>query len=62
VWPSRGNFLLFATPAADGVYRKLLDAGVRIRDVSSMPGLSNHLRVTIGTEVENDLFLETLLR
>jgi histidinol-phosphate aminotransferase len=60
VWPSRGNFLLFAPTDAAATYRALLDGGIRLRDVSSMPGLGNHLRVTIGTARENDLFLDVL--
>jgi histidinol-phosphate aminotransferase len=60
VWPSRANFLLFQPPDAASTYQGLLDRGVRLRDVSSMPGLDNHLRVTIGTAEENDLFLEAL--
>lgn len=60
VWPSRANFLLFQPADADAVYRGLLHRGVRLRNVSSMPGLDNHLRVTIGTAEENDLFLEAL--
>ena len=61
VWPSQANFLLFRPAETAGlVHERLLDRGVRLRDVSSMPGLGNHLRVTIGTTEENDLFLEAL--
>jgi histidinol-phosphate aminotransferase len=60
VWPSRANFLLFAVEDPAAVYAGLLRAGVRIRDVSGMPGLDRHLRVTVGTPAENDLFLSAL--
>lgn len=60
VWPSQANFLLFAPPDAARTYDGLLARGVRLRNVSSMPGLGNHLRVTIGTPQENALFLEAL--
>jgi histidinol-phosphate aminotransferase len=60
VWPSRGNFLLFAVDDADRTYRGLLERGVRIRNVSGLPGLGRHLRVTIGTRRDNGLFLEAL--
>lgn len=60
VWPSRGNFVLFAVDDAARTYRALLGRGVRIRDVSGVLGLSSHLRTTIGSAGENDLFLEAL--
>jgi histidinol-phosphate aminotransferase len=62
VWPSRGNFLLFQVPSAKSTYGKLLEQGVRIRDVSGMPGLGQHLRVTVGRPEENDVFLEALAK
>lgn len=60
VIPSKGNFLLFSgfeMPAKD-LWTSLLEAGVLIRDV----GLSGYLRVTIGSEAENTLFLSALSR
>lgn len=62
VWPSRANFLLFSASPQDAgaVYDGLLHRGIRLRNVSSMPGLDNHLRVTMGTVEENELFLEAL--
>lgn len=58
----RANFVLFGVDAAAEVHRRLAAAGVRVRDVSGLPGLSSHLRVTIGTREENDLFLAELGR
>ncbi len=58
--PSRANFILFAVPDAAATYQGLVARGVRLRDVSSMPGLAGHLRVTVGNEAENDLFLDAL--
>lgn len=58
VTPSKANFLLFSgfdIPAPE-LWQKLLDKGVLIRDV----GLSGHLRVTVGSEAENELFIEAL--
>ena len=58
VVPSKSNFLLFSgfdIPAAQ-LWKSLLDAGVLIRDV----GLSGYLRVTIGNEAENRLFITAL--
>jgi len=59
-WPSRGNFVMFEVEDPAGTYGALLDRGIRIRDVSGLPGLSSHLRVTIGTRSENDMFLDAL--
>ena len=58
VVPSKANFLLFSgfDISAPLLWKSLLDAGVLIRDV----GLSGHLRVTIGSEAENTLFIRAL--
>ena len=58
VVPSKANFLLFSgfDIPAPTLWKSLLDAGVLIRDV----GLSGYLRVTIGSEAENILFIEAL--
>jgi histidinol-phosphate aminotransferase len=51
---SQANFLLFGRFAdAGATWRAYLDAGILLRDV----GIVNHLRVTIGTDAENDEFL-----
>lgn len=58
VLPSKANFLLFSgfdIPSSD-LWQQLLDHGVLIRDV----GLSGYLRVTIGSDAENQLFLDAL--
>ena len=64
--PSRANFVLFKVAgqpsAAKQLHQRLADAGVRIRDVSGLAGLAGHLRVTIGTAEENELFLRALMR
>ena len=61
-WPSGANFILFRPTERDGavVWRELLDRSVLVRDCSSWEGLSGCLRVTVGTPVENSLFLEAL--
>lgn len=60
VWPSKGNFVMFATSHGKQTYDKLLAQGVRIRDISSMPGMTKQLRVTVGTREENDWFLQAM--
>jgi len=59
--PSRGNFVLFEVRDADDVFRALLRHGVIVRPVANY-GLPGWLRVTIGTEAENDRFLAALAR
>ena len=56
VLPSSANFLLFGVNSPTKVWQSLLDQGVLIRDV----GLSGYLRVTIGNEAENSLFISAL--
>lgn len=58
VFPSDANFLLFKVNGAGNLCRKLLSEGIVVRDRSSLPGLQNCIRVTIGTSEENSLFLE----
>ena len=61
-YPSQANFILFelegATPKA--VFEALYARGVLVRDVSSYPRLGRCLRVSVGSERENDLFLAAL--
>jgi len=61
-WPSNANFILFQPTSADAdeVWQDLVDHGVLVRNCSSWPGLSNCLRVTIGTPEENTAFLNAL--
>ncbi len=58
-FPSDANFVLFRPPgSARGVWQRLLDHGVLVRDLSDVvPGC---LRVTAGTAEEVDAFLSTL--
>ena len=61
VYPSHANFLLFETDLNPReVFDGLLRHGVLVRDVSRYPMLSKALRVSIGTEEENERFLEGL--
>lgn len=62
-YPSSANFILFRTlgVAADHVFASLKRQGVLIKNLSPQGGLlANCLRVTIGTEEENQAFLIAL--
>lgn len=61
-WPSGANFVLFRpdTLAGTTVWQGLLDRGVLVRDCSSWAGLDNCLRVTVGTDAENEAFIAAM--
>ncbi|MDD5267548.1 MAG: histidinol-phosphate transaminase [Methylococcales bacterium] len=58
--PSAGNFVLVdLKQAGQPVYEALLRKGVIVRPVGNYE-LPNHLRISIGTATENQLFLQAL--
>ena len=60
VYPSDSNYILFKIDSADKVWEALYARGILVRDFSHAPMLENCLRVSVGTEVENDEFLAAL--
>jgi histidinol-phosphate aminotransferase len=62
VFPSGANFLLFRPErtVGHGLWQRLVDRGVLVRDFARWPRLEGCLRVTIGTPEENDTFLDAL--
>ncbi|MBR3315386.1 MAG: histidinol-phosphate transaminase [Atopobiaceae bacterium] len=61
VWPSAANFFLMRIPGAAEIRARLRDEfSVLVRDFSYAPGLSDCLRITVGTANENDRLLEAL--
>lgn len=59
--PSHGNFVTFKIDTAAAVNQKLLQQGVIVRPIAGY-GLPDWLRVTIGTEPENAIFLQALAK
>lgn len=61
-WPSGANFILFRPRrrAGDEVWDELVGRSILVRNCSSWPRLENCLRLTIGTRVENDEFVDAL--
>ena len=57
--PSFGNFLSFKIGNATAMYRRLLELGVIVRPVAGYD-MPEYLRVSIGTQQENDRFLTAL--
>lgn len=60
VLPSAANFLCVRCADAAVAYRRLLDLGIVVRDVSGYPGLTNCLRISVGTAQENQRLLLAL--
>jgi len=62
-WQSSANFILFKSTgkSADEISAALLEQGILIKNVSaSFPVLEDCLRVTVGTEDENEAFVAAL--
>ncbi len=63
VYPSEANFILFRVPSgrADTIFDGLKAQGILIKNLSHAdPALRDCLRVTVGTEAENERFLTAL--
>ncbi|MEF2232119.1 MAG: histidinol-phosphate transaminase [Pseudodesulfovibrio sp.] len=60
VWPSQSNFVMFRPPmAARQVFQALLERGIIVRHLGSF-GVGDCIRVNVGTDAENSLFIRTL--
>ena len=57
--PSKCNFVTFSVAEGAAVNQRMLKQGVIVRPLAGY-GMPNHLRVTIGTEAENNRFLDAL--
>ena len=59
---SQGNFLLVTPPAgnAEYLYLKLKEQGILVR-YFKQPGLEDKLRITVGTEAQNQTLLSALI-
>ncbi|WP_425446404.1 histidinol-phosphate transaminase [Dethiothermospora halolimnae] len=59
VYSSETNFILFKVEQGDRVFQGLLNKGIIIRRFKNEV-LKGHLRVTVGTKEENDIFINGL--
>jgi histidinol-phosphate aminotransferase len=61
-FPSKANFILLELLEADpkAVFEAVYRRGVLVRDVTSYPRLQRCLRVSVGSEPENEAFLSAL--
>jgi len=62
VYPSDANFLLVKMDNARGVYERLLEDGIVVRDRSKVELCEGCLRITVGTEKENQELLKALAK
>ena len=60
IYPTDANFILIKVDDATKRYQQLLDKGIVIRNRSSQPLCDNCLRITVGTEKENQYLMQTL--
>lgn len=60
VYPSDANFLLVQMHDARGIYEFLVEEGIIVRDRSKVNLCANSLRITIGSEQENNILIDTL--
>ncbi|OWF81725.1 histidinol-phosphate transaminase [Yersinia rohdei] len=60
VFTSESNYLLARFTAASSVFKTLWDQGIILRDQNKQPGLSNCLRITIGTRQECERVIAAL--
>jgi histidinol-phosphate aminotransferase len=61
VWPSQSNFLLARVPGgkARELYLALKAAGILVRYFNE-PGMTDKLRITVGTDVQNQALVRTI--
>jgi histidinol-phosphate aminotransferase len=60
LYPSDANFILVKTTAAIAIYNTLVNKQIIVRDRSKVALCGECLRITVGTEKENNLLLKAL--
>jgi len=60
IYPSDANFVLVKISGAKAVYDFLVSKGIIVRDRSRVTLCDDCLRITVGTEKENELLIENL--
>ncbi len=58
VYPSSANFVLVKTCDADGLYDRLIEGGIIVRNRNRVKGCEGCLRITVGTPQQNEKMLE----
>ncbi len=60
VYDSCANFFLIKVKNADFVHKSLIQKGILTRNISYLPNLENHIRISIGKKEENDALISAL--
>lgn len=60
IFPSDANFLLVKVTDPSAIYKWLLSQGIVVRDRSKVELCEGCLRITVGTEKENSLLIDSL--
>jgi len=60
VFPSDANFLLVRFTDAKTIFGFLIERGIVVRDRGKEPGCEGCLRITVGTEKENEMLMDVL--
>jgi len=60
IYPSDSNFILIKVDNANERYNQLVEKGIVIRNRNNDDLCENCLRITVGTEVENQKLIQTL--
>ena len=60
VCPSDANFFLIKVPDADYFFNEMTDKDILVRNLNSSAKLKGCIRVTIGTNEENNAFLDAI--
>jgi len=60
VWPSDANFILVQVEDSDKVMKACKQENIILRDRSKVRGLSNCVRISVGTVEQNNLLMEVL--
>ncbi len=62
VFPSEANFILIRVTNAESIYNFLISRGIVVRNRSNIPGCENCLRITIGSQEENQSLITTMIQ
>lgn len=60
VWPSQANFLLIEVDCPTQVLHHCAERGIVVRNMQAQKGLTNCLRISVGTPEENDCFIHMM--
>lgn len=60
IYPTDANFILVKVEDANSLYKQLADKGVIVRNRNSVSLCAGCLRITVGTDEENEMLIKTL--